>query len=177
MSDVHVNSGQGHFLARLLAPMVFLALAINFLCGCSKSTGTTPVASSSSVSELLAKLPILKPLGIESCRYTIEKNSAASRLPSPSDVRVEIKGLAVLSESGSKTLKSSYEWKSIRRDDIPKSLLTILPPGDVLISEKLNESFADNHPNLTHGFVVTLVDNSWSRVYFLATDMDHLIKP
>ena len=128
-----------------------------------------------SVSDLLAKLPNLKPLDIGSCSYTVEKSSVKSMVPSPSDVRVELSGSAALSEAGSQALKSGFEWKPLSRDAVPPGLLTLVPPGDLVVSAKLNETFANN-PTYAHGFVVVVADDNWMRVYLLATDMDHPIK-
>lgn len=155
---------------------ILLVVTVAVLDGCGGSEVKVPVAKNASVSELLTKLPNLKPHDIKSCSYTVEKSSpAATWVPSPSDVRMELKGSAVLSEDGAKTLKSTFDWKPARREDIPASLLAGLPAGDVLVSQKLNESFEDN-PTYRHGFVATITKDGWSRVYFLATDLDHPIQ-
>jgi len=158
-----------------MAGVIFVALMIGLLGACDNSANTKPGASKSSVSALLAKLPNLKPLGIDSCSYRISKSSTMGRLPSPSDVKMELIGTAQLAQESSKTLRSSFEWKPILRDDVPASLLTILPAGELLVSHKLNMSFADN-PTYAHGFVVILGRGDSSRIFVISTDMDHPIE-
>ena len=155
-----------------IALVVILILGLN---GCGNSGTNAAVVKKTSVPDLLAGLPNLKPLDIESCMYTVEKRTARSMVPSPSDVRLEVKGSAVLSEAGSRTLRSGFKWKAVSRDTVPPSLLAIVPLGNVQVSEKLNETFADN-PTLAHGFVVALPDDTWKRIYLLATDLDHPIE-
>lgn len=175
MLKAKVNS-QGFPSAMRLSGTILLVVTVAVLNGCGGAEVKTPMAKNTSVSELLTKLPNLKPHDIRSCSYTVEKSSpAATSVPSPSDVRVELKGSVVLSEDGAKTLKSTFDWKPVRRDDIPASLSAVLPPGDVLVSQTLNESFEDN-PTFRHGFVATIAKDSWSKVHFLATDLDHPIK-
>jgi len=155
--------------------MVLVALAFGALEGCGNSANTKPAASNSSVSDLLTKLPNLKPLGIDSCTYTLDKSSANSRLPSPSDVKMTLRGSAQLSAEGFKTLTSRFVWKPISRKDVPKILLPIVPAGNLLSSHKFNESFADN-PTYAHGFVVLLAGGKSRSIFLLSTDMDHPIK-
>ena len=155
--------------------ITLLIVAVPVFNACSRSGTNAPVVKNTSVSDLLAKLPNLKPLHIQSCSYTVEASSARTLLPSPSDLRVEIKGSAVLSEAGSRALRSGFEWKPASRDIVPPSLLAIVPPGNVLVSQNLHETFANN-PRYPHGFVVALAEGAWSRVYFLATDLDHPIE-
>ena len=88
---------------------------------------------------------------------------------------MELKATIVLSESGSKDLKTGFVWKSVRRADIPSALRAMLPPGDVIVSPKLNKSFSGN-PTYAHGLVIALANESWNRVYVLATDRDHPVQ-
>lgn len=176
MGNIKMNSQECPPLSMRPIATILLVVTVAVLGGCGRSKVKTPMAKNTSVSDLLTKLPNLKPHEITSCSYTVEKSSpVAARVPSPSDVRMELKGSAVLSENGAKTLKSTFNWKPMRRDDIPASLLVVLPPGDVLVSQKLNESFEDN-PTYRHGFAATITKDGCSRVYFLATDLDHPIK-
>jgi hypothetical protein len=156
---------------------ILLTVTIAVLNGCGGSGIKVPAAKNTSLSELLTKLPNMKPHGIESCSYTVEKNSpgAPGGVPSPSDVRMELAGTVLLTADGAETLKSTFDWKPVRREDIPASLLAHMPAGDVLVSQKLNESF-ENNPTYRHGFVATIMKDGWSRVYFLATDLDHPIQ-
>ena len=157
--------------------MVFIILVFSAFWGCGKSTNTKPPVSKSSVSGLLAALPNLKSLGIESCSYTFEKSTARSLVPSSSDVKVTVRGSAQLSEEGFKTLRSRFEWKPISRSDVPESLLAIVPAGDILYSQKFNESFDDNPINsYTNGFVVILTGGDSRSIFLLSTDIDHPIK-
>lgn len=152
-----------------------IAVAI-FLVGCSSSRrGSSQVSTSSSVTELLGMLPNLQPYGMESCSYKIEKSSADSRVPSPSDVRVELKGSAKLSESSFEAIESQFGWAVIPRDRLPPGLAEIVPAADLLYSQKLNESFADN-PTFAHGFVVVPKQEGARTIYFLSTDIDHPIR-
>ena len=68
--------------------VIFLGITTMLWFGCDRTSSTKPVASSTSVSDMLTKLPNLKPIAIDSCSYTVEKNSAARGVPSPSDVRM-----------------------------------------------------------------------------------------
>jgi len=143
--------------------------------GCAGRPAPRPVAPETRVSSLLEKLPNLKPFNPESCSYTIERSSRPSRLPSPADVLVELKGAATLSESGFTEIRSSFRWKRIARNDIPPSLLPLVPTGDALASEEFNDGFSTNPMAYVHGFVVIL-DNDPRRIYFLARDIDHPLK-
>lgn len=157
---------------------ILFVVTFAVLFGCGRTNVKPPLASNTSVPELLTKLPNLKPHNITSCSYTIETSSTAGRLdtvPAPSDTRYELRGSAVLSEDAAKALESAGDWKPARRDEIPGSLSAVLPPGDILVSQKLNESFERN-PMYRHGFVATVTKDGWSKVYFLATDMDHPIQ-
>ena len=157
-----------------LFPLICLILAL-LISGCGRSGGNGPEVSHSSVLDLMTILPNMKAFDVESCDYTVCKSTESSRVPSPSDTKIEVKGTAVLSEESSKRIRSQFDWKIIARTDLPKSILTILPNGDFLGSAKLNETFTDN-PTYAHGFVIVLGDSSSRTLYFLATDMDHSIE-
>lgn len=154
--------------------MILIVLTITMY-GCNRSGRNTTIERNASVPDLLGKLPNLKLYDIKSCSYIIEKSSTTAWVPSPSDLRVELKGSVVLSVDGAKMIKSQFSWQPISRTDIPGSLSEILPAGDVLVSQKLNESFTDN-PTYRHGFVVTFAKDDWSQIYLLATDLDHPIR-
>ena len=161
---------------RLAVAMALLAAGISASGGCGRSRGKQRVTKSTSVTELLAKLPNLKTLDIESCSYTIQTSSLPSRLPSPSDIRLELKGSLLLSEEGYTQLRAGFvDWKPVSRDMIPASLLSIVPVGDMQMSESLNESF-DPNPRYTHAYVVVLEQDHRQYIYLLATDMDHPIE-
>ena len=170
MAIVHYNKWK-----ICLAVFLFLGMTVFFVLNDSGRKSSSPTVSSSSVPDLLERLPNLNPIGIDSCSYAVEKSTANSLVPSPSDTKLELKGSAKLSEGNSKRIRSRFDWKQIARADIPKSLLDIVPSGDILVSEKLNESFADN-PRYAHGFVIMLADESSRTIFFLSTDMDHPIK-
>jgi hypothetical protein len=133
------------------------------------------MSESTSVPTLLTHLSNLAVYNITSCSFVAKRTSQATWIPSPSDTRLELKGLALLSADDAKVLKSTFTWKLVPRGDIPDSLLAMMPPGDVLVSQALNASFSRNR-TYCHGFVATLTSDDWSRIYFLATDMDHPIK-
>jgi hypothetical protein len=154
--------------------LVIISILIPFG-GCDRSANKSQVASGASVSGLLAKLPNLKPFGMESCKYTIGKSSARSTVPSPSDTRVDLKGSAKLSAEGLTAATSRFEWKLIPRDQVPRSLAAIVPTGELRYSVKLNEMFADN-PTFAHGFVVRPASEGAREIFFLSTDIDHPIK-
>ena len=86
-----------------------------------------------------------------------------------------LRGSALLSAEGFKTLRSRFEWTPIARDDVPKSLLAVLPDGHLLFSQKLNEGFVDN-PTYANGFVVTVAGGDARKIFFLSTNMDHPIE-
>ena len=153
--------------------VLFMALATSVFCGCGKSTRTRH-SESQSIPDLVAKLPMFDGLGVESCSYTVDRSSVSGGLPSPSDVRLELRGWAVLSKEGMNTLRLSYEWKPVGREDVPQSLVALLPLGAVQVSQKLNRSFTHNK-TYVHGFVVILEETEVKRVYFMATDLDHPI--
>ncbi len=166
------------YLGRPLAACCSVAIVVMMILligGCNGNGSGSQVSAGSSVTELLGKLPNLQPYGIESCDYTVEKSSASSRMPSPSDIRVELRGSAKLSESGFGSMKSKFTWGAIPREKIPKALADTAPVGNLLYSQKLNESFADN-PTFAHGFVVVPEQEGARTVYFLATDIDHPIR-
>ena len=164
----------GYILVACL--LVATIVVVMFLIGgCSESGDGSQANTSSSVTELLRSLPNLQPYGVESCNYAIEKSSINSRVPSPTDVRVELKGSAKLSESGFGAMESHFAWASIPRHRLPAGLAEIVPAGDLLYSQKLNESFADN-PTFAHGFVVIASQEGARRIYFLSTDIDHPIR-
>jgi len=155
--------------------MVLVTLLLGVLGGCDTSADTKRVASSLSVSDLLTKLPKLKPFGIDSCSYTLERSTVGSRVPSPSDVRIMLRGSAQLSAEGYNKLRSRFEWRPISRGDVPKNLRPILRAGVLLFSQELNESFADN-PTYGNGFVVILERGASRTIFLLATNIDYPIE-
>ena len=163
----------GRFIAAGVSAML-LGMTTLLYWGCNQPASTKPVVSSTSVSGMLMNLPNLKSLAIDTCSYTVRRSSVSRGVPSPSDIRMELRGTADISDSAGETLTTSFDWKIARRDDIPPSLSAMLPPGDVMISAKFNETFINN-PTYTHGLVAIIAKN-WTRVYFLATDRDHPIK-
>jgi len=168
---------RGHTFLSCLSTTMFVLVTTVVIGGCSGGGrgSQVKVNTSSSVTELLNKLPNLKPFGVESCTYTIEKSSVDSRVPSPSDVRVELKGSAQLSETGFRAIKSQLVWAAIPRDRVPVSLVDVVPDGDLLYSPKLNESFAEN-PTFAHGFVVMCAQDGARTIFFLSRDLDHPIE-
>lgn len=163
--------------ALLSVTLVVFVLGLAVLSGCSNGSSSTtkPAAPSSSVPDLLAKLANLKQYSVESCEHTTEKSTSSGGLPSPSDIRLELKGSAVLSDEGSKALMSAYAWKPVKRDDVPRALVAILPPGNVLASDEFNESFGQN-TTYVHGAAAIIEGDTARRVYFVASDIDHPIR-
>ena len=160
---------------RSLTRLTIILLNLLFVSGCGESRETS--VSGSSVSDLLKKLPNLKCFGIQSCNYTVKTSTIRGRLevPAPSDTQLTLKGSVVLSEDGFKELTSKFNWKSVERQDVPDSLLEVLPPGHVMVSQKLNESFSQN-PTYWYGFVARLTSDNSKRIYLVANDLDHPIK-
>jgi hypothetical protein len=132
------------------------------------------VTKSASIPDLLTELPGLKPGDIKSCTYTVEESTKSVGIPSPHDTQIVLTGSAALSQTCAKALKSGYEWKPMRRADVPARLSAIMPPGDVLVSTKLNEGF-ENVSTYRHGFIAVLASDQ-NRIYFLATDFEHSIE-
>lgn len=163
----------------MLYRQVWVVVALGAACllveGCGQGQSRKPTAGETSVPKLLEKLPNLKPLNVQSCIFAVETSTSRSAVPSPSDTRVEINGSALLSESGSRALKSGFQWKPVSRDRIPSSLAATVPSGELLVSEDLNDTFSSN-PTCAHGYVVVLKNSNFDRVYFLASDKDHPIK-
>ena len=172
-----ISARQAVPLAHLL-PMMIAVVLIHLLGGCSPNETSSKTKSSTSVTDLLAKLPNLRPFGMESCSYTITWSTVSSgkrSVPGPSDTRVELKGSVQLSEEGFKTLKSQFEWAPIPRADVPASLAKIAPSGGLLYSWKLNKSFHDN-PDLGADFVVIPAKGDSRSVYFLSSNVSNLFE-
>jgi hypothetical protein len=143
--------------------------------GCGEPEVSPPMTKSTSVPDLMEMLPNLRTYDIRACSYSVDKRSEVSWVPSPSDVRVELKGSATLSENAARALKAAFDWKPAKRDDIPASLAGLLPAGGILVSHQLNESFEGNR-TYPRGFVATMSADDWRKIYFLARDIDHPIK-
>ena len=153
-----------------------LVLGVIVMChsACGPATPPASTTHSTSVSDLLKAVPNLNSLDIVAVDYATTRSTVSGGVPSPSDTLLELQGTVDLSDSSALKLKSRFDWKATRRDDIPAGLLSILPSGDYQVSTKLNDSFAKN-PTYAYGFIV-VVANSWGRLYVLATDIDHPIK-
>lgn len=158
-------------LPAALAMLSFVAVMF-LMIGCDRPASRSKVTAHSSVREVSGKLPNLARYRIESCTYTFSESNSGRGVPSPSDIRVELKGSLRLAENGYEEIKAGFEWGRIDRADVPSVLEAILPEGDLLSSARLNESFSEN-PTFAHGFVVTQAVDASCRLFFLSTDIDH----
>lgn len=143
--------------------------------GCPRSQQNSASSNSTSVADLIGRLPNLRDLEIESCSYIIREEQTASGVPSPSDKLVSICGTVVLTETGNRFIRSKFQWKQLLRSEIPADLSTVLPGDPLVASDEFNDSFTSN-PTFAHGFVVLLTSSSERTMYVLASDIDHPIK-
>lgn len=81
----------------------------------------------------------------------------------------------MLSDGGFQKLKTSFEWRPVPRNTVPSDLLKVVPEGNILASDRFNETFNSN-PTYAHGFVVVIEGGNWECIYFLANDIDHPMK-
>jgi hypothetical protein len=88
---------------------------------------------------------------------------------------VQLVGSVELSDDAGSLIEAAFDWKPVSRNEIPGSLARILPSGDLVFSERLNESFSDN-PTFAHGLMVRLDAAEKHVIFFLARDIDHPIK-
>jgi len=164
-------AGIGQIGITLLIMYLFFAFG-----GCERSKVHSDMVHSSSVSKLLSRLENLKQFDIKSCKFTIKQTRVKSRVPSPSDTKIEFIGSANLSEEGYKLITTQFDWKPIARDKIPKSLLLIVPDTDLFFSSKINDSFSKNVVTYCHGFIVITAKEDCRNIFFLSTDLDHPIE-
>jgi hypothetical protein len=98
------------------------------------------------VSELESVVPNLVSLGVVSCNYSIDRRSSSGRIPSPSDVTLELLGQASLSDDAANKLREENDWQPIERDQVPEALRTILPAGQILRSFRNYRGHKSNPP-------------------------------
>ncbi len=166
---ISIRKNKFAFLLMRMVTITLVFLVTTVLGGCRGKTQSGTSAEQTSVMKLLKRLDNFKTFNIESCSFHIKKTYAPSgMLPSPSETSLELSGWIVLSEKDAKMLKSSFDWEPIARQNIPEALLAKVPPGDVLVSQKLNGSFASNG-TYANGLIIVLVSDGWKKIYFLAT--------
>lgn len=153
--------------------VIALLLTLLYLPGCGKSPPPPP-AKNASPASLVKLIQIWKAEDLKRCDFTITKQNSASALsfPSPSDTQLELKGWAELSEPAAASLKADYQWEEVALEKVPTALKSTLPAESFQTSRKLNEQFEQN-PTYRHGFVVISKKQGWSKIYFVATDLDH----
>jgi hypothetical protein len=106
-------------------------------------------------------------------RATSETTVTTRFGPSLADTRVVKKGFTVLSDEGIAALRAAFDdWAPTERTAVPQVLMELLPEGDILVSQRCNESFTKNKKH-TYGFVVLSADESSNRICYMATDGSH----
>lgn len=151
-----------------------LLVWILYMAGCGRATPRSSIVRESTVSNLVEKLPNLAVCDIRSCDYTVTSVTSPGRVPAPSDTKLELTGLATLSDRAAEALETRFQWEPVARTEIPAVLLPLLPEGAVLGSRGLNKTFAEN-PTYAHGIILVLADDRRT-IYFLVQDMDHPIE-
>lgn len=148
-------------LAVLLGPLLLLLIP---------SKGASP--ASSSIPELVEKLPSLELAAMESCLFQV-RSSSAGMFPSPSTIRMQISGYFLPSDSGRAVLRAFGDWQLVHRDWFSEDVRATLPEIDFFLSsERFNESF--DRGELYESCVVAVpADCEWLTVYFVAQDDDH----
>ena len=160
---------------RFVVAAIVSGVVLMCLFSCGRATPAVTTTNSTSVTEMLKAMPNLNVFDVDSVDFTITRSTAPARgVPSPSDTRLELSGTVDLSADAAEKLKNSFDWKAARRANIPAKMLPILPPGDYLISAKLNDSFTQN-TTYAHGYVV-VINGNLGRLYVLASDRNHPIE-